>query len=272
MGLTIFPKRILDDPDSIGGKLASCLQQQLSRPPFREVAVRTVHWSLLTLLFPLTLASCGFEGRNGTPYAADAGFRSHQLVAGLGCKASDGLLQCLRLNESIAAERHQVELTRLDGQLCMSSAGSKAICLQDFDGIEHVFLERAKDQFVVVETDAAGGYTVLVLDAATGRVGRVDNQPLLSPAAPFFATVSYDTDAGFLPNRVAIWDKSSSELVYEVDRFAPGTGPVAIRWSDPTRLEVIYSRAQYSPSEKEDTGTFKIWRNNDSTWSDDYPK
>lgn len=272
MGLTIFPERILDDPDGIGGKLASRLQQQLIRPPFREVAVRTVHWSLLNLLFLLTLASCGSEGRNETPDTDDAGFRSHQLIAGLGCKASDGLLQCLRLNEPIAAERHLVELTRLDGQFCISSAGSKAMCLQDFDGIEHVFLERAKDQFVVVETDAAGGYTVLVLDSTTGRVGRVDNQPLFSPAAPFFATVSYDIDAGFLPNRVAIWDASSSELVYQVDRFASGTGPIAIRWSDPTRLEVIYSRAQYSPSEKEDTGTFNIWRNNDSTWSDDYPR
>lgn len=272
MGLTIFPDRILDDPDGIGGKLASGLQQHLNRPPFREVAVRTVHWPLLTLLFLLTLASCRSEGRNGTPDTDDAGFRSHQLIAGLGCKASDGLLQCLRLNEPTAAERHLVELTRLDGQFCISSAGSKAMCLQDFDGIEHVFLERAKDQFVVVETDAAGGYTALVLDSTTGRVGRVDNRPLFSPAAPFFATVSYDTDAGFLPNRVAIWDASSSELVYQVGRFASGTGPVAIRWSDPTRLEVIYSRAQYSPSEKEDTGTFNIWRNDDSTWNDDYPR
>lgn len=270
MGTTIALYRV-SEPRRIRCKLACAFQAHLRRLLSRRISARTVEWPWAALLLPLMLANCTSESRVGEPESRDASIRSHELVAGLGCKPSDGLLQCLRLNEPIAAERHQVALARRGGRLCISSTGSKVACLQDFDGYEHLFLERAKDHFVVVETDAAGGYTVLLLDAMTGLHSRVDNRPLFAPAAPYFATVSYDTDAGFLPKRVAIWDATSNELVYAVDRFASGTGPIAIRWSALSRLQVIYSRTQYSPSIDGDTGTFDIWRNEDSTWNDDYP-
>ena len=228
-------------------------------------------WACAALLLPLVLADCTPRQRVGDPESGDAGVRSHELTAGLGCEPSDGLLECLRLNEPSAARHHRVNLARHDGQLCISIPDAKRACLPVAHGYEHVFLERSGDHVVVVEVDAAGGYTVLLLDPATGRHGRVDNRPLRAPAAPFFATVSYDTDAGFLPNRVAIWG-AANELVYEVGGFSPGTGPISVRWTGPARLEVTYSRTPYSPSPDGDTGRFDIWRNEDGTWRDGYPR
>lgn len=272
MGTTITLDRVIDEAKHIKWKLAFAFQGRLFHLLSRQIAPGSVRRLWAVLLLALMLANCTPESRSGKLESSDASFRSHELIAGLGCRPSDGLLQCLKLNEPTAAQRYGVELSRAGGRFCMSSPGSKVACLQRSEGYEYVFLERTRGQFVVVESDAAGGYTVLLLDPTTGRRSRVDNRPLFGPEAPYFATISYDTDAGFLPNRVVIWDATSNEPVYEVDRFVPGTGPIAIRWSAPTSLEVIYSRAQYSPSADGDTGTFAIWRNDDSTWNDDYPK
>lgn len=218
------------------------------------------------------LAGCSSESRSGSPAPPDPGFHSYRLTAGLDCEPSHGLLECLRRNEATAAERHGVALARSGDMLCLSSPGSAETCLRKPEGFNHVFLERTAGRFVVVETDDLGGYTVLLVDAETGRRRRIDNRPWFSPGAPFFATVSYDTDAGYLPNRVVVRDSTTNAPVHEAARFAPGTGPTGIRWTAPTRLQVRYSRTEYSPEGDGGTGTFTIWRNEDGTWTDDYTR
>ena len=218
------------------------------------------------------LVNCTSKGESGEAASADIGIHSYELTAGLDCEPSLGLFECLRRNEPSAAEHHDVKLDRAGGEFCLSSPGATKACLRDQEGLSYVFLERTAGYFVVVETEDVGGYTVLMVNEKTGRQSRVDNGPLFSPGAPFFATVSYDTDAGYLQNRVAIWDSTTNALLYKVDRFASGIGPVGIRWVAPTRLQVLYSRSEYSPTRDENTATFSIWRGEKNTWSDDYSR
>ncbi len=225
---------------------------------------------LIPLFVLLTLASCTASSESVEPAPADIGFHSYKLTADLDCEPSLGVLGCLSRNEPSAAEQHDVELARADGVLCLSSPGATKVCLPEKDGLSYAFLERTSGNLVVVETVETEGYTVLMVSEKTRRQGRIDNRPLFSPGAPFFATVSYDTDAGYLPNRVAIWDSTTNALLYEVDRFASGTGPIGIRWLAPTRLEVLYSRSEYSPARDENADPFSIWRNEKNTWADDY--
>ena len=154
--------------------------------------------------------------------------------------------------------------------VCLSATSAAKACLRDRDALAHVFVERTAGRFIVVEADEVGGYTVLMVDEDTGARLRVDNRPLFCPGGTFFATVSYDPDAGFLPNRVEVRDASTGALLHQVERFAPGTGPVRIRWTGPERLSVLYSRAEYSPDTVRDAGDFGLWRDAQGRWMDDY--
>lgn len=232
-------------------------------------AVSCRHIQLFVLLM---LANCTSNDGNGEPASVENDIHSSELTAGFHCQASQGLHECLSRNERTAAEKYGVELTRKGGEICLSSPAATDVCLRDKAGLRHVFLERIQGYFVVVEIEDMEGYTVLMVSEKTGRQRRVDNRPLFSPGAPYFATVSYDTDAGYLQNRVAIWNSTTNALLYKVDRFASGTGPVGIRWATPTRLKVHYSRTEYSPARDENTGTFSIWREEKNTWSDDYTR
>ncbi len=190
----------------------------------------------------------------------DMDTRSFKLTDGLGCEPTLGVLECLRRNEPSAARKHDVNLSRSDDALCLTGPGAGEVCLPKARRIRHVFLERTHGYFVVVEIEHVEGYTVLLVDEKTGSQSPIDNPPLFSPSKDFFATVSYDTDAGYLPNRVAIWNSSGSELLYEVDGFAPGTGPIRIGWLDPTRLQVLYSRTPYSAVPDDNTESFSVWK------------
>ena len=125
---------------------------------------------------------------------------------------------------------------------------------------------------MVVEIEHSEGYTVLLVDEKTGSRSRIDNPPLFAPSKDYFATVSYDSDAGYLPNRVAIWNFRGSQLLYKVDRFAPGTGPTCIHWVSPARLQVRYSQTPYSAEPDENTRSFSVWKDAAGRWHDDYTR
>lgn len=218
----------------------------------------------------LALASCTSQSESREPSSATGDLHSYSLTAGLDCAPSLGLLQCLRQNERSAAQRHGVDLTRSGSEACLSSKTTVKVCLRDESGVSYAFFERVQGTFVVVEAEDTGGYAVLIVSEKTGQQRRVDNRPLFSADGSLFATVSYDTDAGYVPNRVAIWDSTGTAPLYKVDRFAPGTGPTAIRWISPEKLEVHYSRSEYSPDRDENTGNFSIWRDDESAWRDNY--
>lgn len=249
-------------------------EYRIATPRGAGVAIGVLSRRALVAVFALVLlASCSSKGENATSASADGDTRLSRLSAGLPCEAAADILDCVRRNESSAARKHDVNISRSSGALCLAGSETDEVCLpQQARQIEHRFLERTRGYFVVVEIEHSEGYTVLLVDEKTGSRNSIDNRPLFSPSKEFLATVSYDTDAGYLPNRVAIWNTSGSELLYKVDAFAAGTGPIRIGWLDPARLQVLYSRTPYSAAADENTDSFSIWKDANGTWHGDYRK
>lgn len=215
----------------------------------------------------LSIASCSASGAGPSTSEPPGPFLSHDITAGLQCEPASGLLGCLRTHERLDT-RSTTPGVRRGERLCLA-VRSGPTCFDDGGGLGYALLGRERGRYVVVETDAIGGYTVIVVNAATGCRRRVDNRPLHSSDSSVFATVSYDTDAGYVPNRVAVWNAAQLEPVYAFDDFSAGEGPVGIRWLGPSKLEVRYRREPYSAGE-DGTDTFLVWKDGQGVWTHDY--
>lgn len=196
-----------------------------------------------------------------------AGFRSPDVTEGRGCEPWRGVSGCLRKHEASAAAQHGVEIFRTARAFCLDGSMGEA-CLPAHEHLAYAFLEQVDGHYVVVEAFDQEGFEVLLLEPGSGRTHRVDNRPLYSPDGAVFATVSYDIDAGYRPNRVAIWDPVSGELLHQVGGFASGSGPLGIRWVAPATLEVLYHPPHELP-EKASLETFTV-RGEANSWVDDY--
>lgn len=216
----------------------------------------------------LSIASCSANREGGPPLDAQEFFLSYDITDGLRCRPASGLLGCLREQEPANTQFAGLMPKRQSASLCLPLP-PKTVCFVDQGGLGYALLGLAGGKFVVVETEATGGYTVILVDAANGSQHRVDNRPLYSSNVGLFATVSYDTDAGYVPNRVAIWNAELASPIYEFDNFSSGEGPTGIRWFGPLKLEVRYSREPYSPSQDE-IDTFTVWRDEKGVWKNDY--
>lgn len=223
---------------------------------------------LLRAFCLLATASCS-ANRDTYPVSQQAApFQSYDITAGLQCEPESGLLGCLRAHERVDAHSKNSAVTRRGERLCLRIQ-SMPTCFDDGGGLAYAFLGQVGPQNIVVEADATGGYAVVLVNASSGSQRRVDNKPLFSSDPNLFATVSYDTDAGYLPNRVAIWSVDQPHPVYEFGSFSRGEGPTGIRWLGPSRLEVRYSREPFSP-DHDDTDTFSIWRDQQGIWKNNY--
>lgn len=220
----------------------------------------------------LLLVNCASASKDLEPSNTDSEFRSYDLTAGLQCEPSIGLYECLKEAEHAAAKENNVQLTRTGGALCVSAQDMAKTCLQEEAGLRYAFIDRLNNHLIFAEIEGVEGYSVLLVNEATGRQSRIDNRPLFSPDGRFFATVSYDTDAGYVPNRVAIWDTTSGELIYQVNQFPLGVGPTEIRWSAPERLQVIHSQTSFSPDGDKSPAAFQVWKGEGSGWHDNYRK
>lgn len=218
----------------------------------------------------LSIASRAANGQGWPAPEPPHPFLSHDITAGLRCEPASGLLGCLRAHERPDARPTGTGATRDGGRLCLPVQPAPA-CFADGDGLGYVLLGRERGRYLVVETEATGGYAVIVVDASDGARMRVDNRPLYSGDPDLFATVSYDTDAGYVPNRVAVWNTTRSTPVFELDDFPPGEGPTGIRWLAPTELEVRYSRDPYSPG-RNDSDTFLVRKDGQGVWTHDYKR
>lgn len=218
----------------------------------------------------LSIASCSANGEEQPPVGAQESFLSYDITDGLRCAPASGLLGCLREHEPVGARVAGIQPERQGTSLCLP-VRTKATCFIDGEGLGYALLGYVRDQLIVAETEATGGYTVVLVDAANGLQRRVDNRPLYSSSSDLFATVSYDTDAGYVPNRIAVWNTEQARPTYEFDDFAPGEGPTGIRWLGPLTLEVRYSREPYSPGQ-DGTDTFTVWRDEKGVWKNDYKR
>ncbi|SKA19955.1 hypothetical protein [Novilysobacter spongiicola] len=223
-----------------------------------------------SMLIGVVLVACisvvGAVGREQAAMNAGS-FQSSDPTEGLGCEAGTGVSGCLRQHEASAAAQHGIELSRTARAFCLASSIGEA-CLPAHDRLAYAFLERVGGHYVVVEVFDQEGFEVLLLDPGAGRKHRIDNRPLFSPDGSVFATVSYDIDAGYGPNRVAIWDPVTGEVLHQVDRFAPGSGPVGIRWVAPAKLEVLYHLPRDEPGSSP-LNTFDI-SSRAHSWADNH--
>lgn len=218
----------------------------------------------------LVLVGCSSKGEGAAPAGNQVSFTGFRITAGLNCAPEAGLLGCLREHEPVSRQGAESLPTRNGPRLCVP-VRSASSCFDDLHGLSYALLGKARDKFIVVETEDTGGFTVILVDEATSGRLRVDNRPLFSPDGSLFATVSYDIDAGYMPNRVVVWDAALEQPVHQVDGFPAGEGPIAIRWLAPGRLQVRYSRDHHAPVQ-DDTNTFFVWRDAEGRWHDDYKR
>ena len=200
---------------------------------------------LLRACFVLIIAGCSRDGV-GQSATSPAPFQSYEITAGLACAPASGLSGCLRAHEPLADPSGGSDAIRQGRRLCLPVPADG--CFVDDDGLAYALLGRDGGGFIVVETEATGGDGAVLVDAADGSRRRVDNRPLRSPQPGLFATVSYDTDAGYVPNRVAIWSDTRRNPVFELNDFPPGEGPTGIRRRGPSTWEIRSSRQPYSPA------------------------
>lgn len=216
----------------------------------------------------LSLAGCGSRTEGSPLSHGPTPFMGFRITEGLGCAADAGLSGCLRQHEPVSDSGPDNEPGRIGSRLCLPLRSSRA-CFSDVDGLRYTLLGRERGRFIVVETQATGGYAVILVDEANGARRRVDNRPLVNRDGRLFATVSYDVDADYVPNRVVVWASSRETPLYEVGGFAAGAGPVAIRWTGAARLEVRYRQGPDSAGEAS-VATFSIWQDGEGRWHDDY--
>ena len=224
---------------------------------------------LLRACCVLIIAGCSRDGVGQSAPASRAPFQSYEISAGLSCAPASGLPGCLRAHEPLAGPSGRGDATRQGRRLCLPVPVDG--CFVDDNGLAYALLGRDGGDFIVAETEATGGYGVVLVDATDGARRRVDNRPLRSAQPGLFATVSYDTDAGYVPNRVAIWSDTRREPVFEMNDFPPGEGPTGIRWRGPSTLEVRYSRQPYSPG-ADGSDTFLVRMDGQGVWKTDYTR
>lgn len=74
------------------------------------------------------------------------------------------------------------------------------------------------------------GNTIRLVNARSGKATFVDDMPLVSPAARWFATASLDLDAGYNPNRVVVWRLDGDTLAQEASFDSGDGGPDSLTW------------------------------------------
>lgn len=225
---------------------------------------------LLTLILLVAALTGGAAHASHDSVSADSEYDSYQLTPDLECAPEAMFWECLQQHETVAAERYGVDVNRTSGDLCLREGSGTSLCVSEGrdDALLRTFLKRIPGAYLIVE-HGGEGFAVLMVDATSGLVDRIDNQPVFAPDAQVFATVSYDVDAGYMPNRVAIWSAASRELLYTVDDFCFGTGPTGIRWTGSARLEVRYESVEgLAPDQESDV--FSMWAGADDAWTDDY--
>lgn len=218
----------------------------------------------------LTLTSCSSQGGGSPARASEAAFASFRITQGLSCAPDLGLLGCLRQHEPAVRSGLGNASTREGSRLCLL-VRSATTCFDDTQGLNYVLLGKQRGNFIVMETEDTGGYTVILVDEANSARYRVDNLPVFSSDGTLFATVSYDVDAGYVPNRVVIQDSTLKKPVHEVGNFPAGVGPIGIRWLASRRLQVQYL-LEHTPAHPSRTDTFFVWQDDEGKWHDDYRK
>lgn len=119
------------------------------------------HMRLLLRVFCLlSIAGCSVNGSGRPPVEAPESFLSYDITDGLRCAPASGLLGCLRDHEPVDARVAGIQTKRQGASLCLVIR-TKTTCFVDRDWLSYALLGHVRDQLVVVETEATGGYSAI---------------------------------------------------------------------------------------------------------------
>lgn len=166
------------------------------------------------------------------------------------CVLSDNVSTCLGRIEAKALNAFGSQVSRGAGELCFQLSNDGRTCLPSVDQVQYGFLGQSGPFWTVVESTGLEGYSVVMVSQINGTTIRTNNLPIWSPDGNYFATVSYDVDAGYSPNEVELWRvESKPQRVFSVSEFPDGQGQLHAKWISSSALEVLYGEADLDARE-----------------------
>ena len=80
------------------------------------------------------------------------------------------------------------------------------------------------------------GISYLIIDASTGDIHSLPGVPIISKDFKRFAVASIDLEAGYVPNRIAIYQFSDNRIKKEWSKDFTASGPSDVKWIGNTVL------------------------------------
>ena len=96
------------------------------------------------------------------------------------------------------------------------------------------YLPALRSHLVEVQLYEGGGF--VLVSAATGRLLELDDRPVIAPGGLRFATASWDTEAGYNPNRAQIYRLAGDSAVLEWQVEPSSWGPTDVLWINESTL------------------------------------
>lgn len=142
---------------------------------------------------------------------------------------------------------------RRGDQLVINPRAGTPVRLQDSVGAHGVghhyvysaFLPAIDAHLVEVQLYEGGGH--LLVSRRTGRLTSLDAPPILAPDRSRFVTASYDTEAGYDPNRIQIRKLDADSAVLEWEMEPIMWGPTDPQWLDDSTLTIVRQPALGHP-------------------------
>jgi len=173
------------------------------------------------------------------------------------CRNCQNSLECAQAIETFQINNEKVHFSRKD----------EILELKIFNGhINNIINEKSnkwgqakvyhyreflpKLELFVVHVQYYEGDGYLLVDAKTGTMKYVWGLPIGSPDNDRFIVISEDLDAGYKPNLIQIWRRSSNGFYNEWDKKFEEVGPLEAAWINKKKLKIVFARLENGVYEK----------------------
>jgi hypothetical protein len=201
------------------------IRQRVTRPVVRCSAA-----GFLAVL----LASCA-PGDDGADMDVPAG------QAGI-----NAVVDSMRAAEAPRLESAGAHARRESSLLIVPTAAGPAVFEDDRTDSDMMALYsyqgRLQNGFGVIEVLFYEGATFILVDERTGGITEIDSVPVVSPDGTRFVTTSMDLEAGYRPNRIAIYRFEGDAVIEEWEAEPMEWGPSDARWLGPDLVAFTHNR------------------------------
>jgi hypothetical protein len=161
------------------------------------------------------------------------------------CANTDGSEENIQAVDTTTVRvARDANVARVNDQIRITIPGQDTVVFTDTprgveDGHHHVYRGVIKElDAYLVEIQLFEGRAFRLIDARSGLVSELDERPVVSPDAQRFITASWDTEAGYDPNRARIYRIDSTGLTIEWEISPERWGPDSARWDGNSRVIV----------------------------------